>query len=199
MISKLLDNVIEFSDQFPREVIILDLNHFYELGAQEHNSLCQYIRDRLGNRLWPFSHAGATLNEAFGAGIGPIVVIYHNQIGPNYSFFPSSAITSPWPNTDNVRTLQEKLQESLIRFDRESKQLFVSQCVLTPGFDTVFAGFWKWGHPSSLPRLAKKLNTEVVQWLTGFHKARPLNIVMVDHYHTCDVVKLVVQLNFTGA
>lgn len=55
----------------------------------------------------------------------------------------------------------------------------------------------KWGQPSTLTKLAKKLNLEVVQWINGFHNARALNIVMVDHYHTCDFVKLVVQLNFT--
>lgn len=195
LIPDILREVMDFSKRFPREVIILDLNHFYELGSTEHNTLCQFITDTLGTMMWPFSAADMTLNEAFHANIGPIVIVYHHTEGNAYNFFPETALTSPWPNTDNIRTLQEKLQDSLIKFDRESKQLFVSQCVLTPSLDTVLGGFWRCG-PTSLTRLAKLLNKEVVQWISGFHKARPLNIVMMDHYHTCDIVDLIVQLNF---
>jgi len=195
-IADLLLIFIEYSNQFPREVVILDINHFYQMGEPEHEMLTKQIHEILGNKLWPFEHADATLDAAFGMNLGPIVIIYHKPAGHKYSFFPNSAITAPWPNTDNIQELQERLQESLIRFDRNSKQLFVSQCVLTPSLDTVLAGIWKWNRPSSLARMAHMLNQEVVSWIARFHQERPLNIVMVDHYDTCNIVPLVVKLNF---
>ncbi len=46
--------------------------------------------------------------------------------------------------------------------------------------------------------MAQKLNQEVVSWICHFHNERPLNIVMVDHYHTSNVVNLVIGLNTPG-
>jgi len=194
-IRDILHTFVEFATTYPREVFILDFNHFYKMGPAEHEELTKQIRDLIGDKLWPFEHADATLDEAFNLRVGPIVVIYHKPEGHKHSFYPNSAIWAPWPNTDKIPQLQEKLQESLLKFDRESKQLFVSQCILTPSVDTVLRGFSRctW----SLFGMAERLNQEVVEWVGKFHQSRPLNIVMVDHYHTCNIVDLIVKLNFS--
>lgn len=194
-IRDILHTFVAFADTFPREVVIIDFNHFYNMGPTEHETLTQQMHDIVGDKLWPFEHADLTLDEAFQMHIGPIVVVYHTPEGHKHSFYPGSAISAPWPNTDNIALLQEKLQESLLQFDRDSKQLFVSQFILTPHLDTVLRGFYKctW----SLFGMANKLNQEVVEWISQLHQSRPLNIVLVDHYHTCNIVDLVVKLNFT--
>eukprot|EP00026_Physarum_polycephalum_P010647 Phypoly_transcript_10816.p1 GENE.Phypoly_transcript_10816~~Phypoly_transcript_10816.p1 ORF type:complete len:321 (+),score=15.90 Phypoly_transcript_10816:102-1064(+) len=195
-IRDILKTFIEYANKYPREVVIIDFNHFYKMGPAEHETLTQQIRDQLGDKFWPFEHANATLDEAASMNLGPIVVVYHKPEGQRHSFYPNSAIQAPWANTDNIALLQEKLQESLLRFDRGSKQLFVSQCILTPSLDTVLRGFCRCNW--SLFGLANTLNQEVVEWIAKFHQSRPLNIVMVDHYHTCNFVDLVVKLNFSN-
>jgi len=196
-ISTILETVVEFSNEFPREPVILDFNHFYELEEAHHDMLCKRICDIIGNKLWPFSHAHATLNEAHNAGIGSIVIVYHDNAGEKQSFFPDHSISSPWPDTSNSRILREKLQEGLREFPIEARNLFVSQCLVTPSVDSVFGSFWKCG-PTSLAGVAKDLNKEVVEWVPELHKERPLNVVLVDFYHTYNFVETVIQLNFSS-
>lgn len=60
-----LDTIMEFCHRHPHEVVIIDFNHFYEMKEEEHDKLCSNMQKKIGNRLWPFSHADHTLNQAF--------------------------------------------------------------------------------------------------------------------------------------
>lgn len=197
-ISNILSLFVEHAESFPQEVIILDFNHFYNMSHDDHETLTKEIQEVVGSKLWPFHHADVTLNEAHNLNIGPIVIIYHKPEGHKHSFFPNSAITAPWHNTDNMELLRERLQQSLLQFDRQSKQLFVSQFILTPKLDTIIGGWWRWNKPWTLFGLARRLNEEIVEWIAKFHEDRPLNIVLLDHYHTHNLIDLIVKLNFTS-
>lgn len=194
---QLVETVVQFSESHTREVIILDFNHFYCMKPEDHDRLTQQLRDMIGANLWPAEDANLTLNEAFSKGRGPIIVVYHRQEGEKHGFFPRNAISAPWPNTDHLATLRGRLHDTLAAFDRESRQLFVSQLIFTPKVNTVMRGLKRCSHYTLLG-LTRKLNDELTEWIYAFHKTRPLNIVLLDHYHTNNLAEMVINQNFAS-
>jgi hypothetical protein len=191
-IPQLLATIMEFSRKYPHEVVIIDFNHFYELGNAEHEMLCQLITGFVQGKLWTFANKDITLNQAKALGVS-IVVVYHIDEGQNYGFFHKTAIDAPWHNTDVPTELKRKLAESLYSRKAEATQLYVSQCILTPHGDTVVSHI-----TSTLASLAGKLNEQVYcsGWLTEFHERSPVNVVMLDHYHTHKLADLIISFNF---
>ena len=48
-----LNNVRDFLMDHPKEVVLLDFNHFYEMTQEQHEQLLDTIGSILGDKLWP--------------------------------------------------------------------------------------------------------------------------------------------------
>lgn len=64
-ISEILDDVLQFSKEFPHEIIILDFNHFYGMDQQQHRELLSVLEQTFEGNLWPAEMADYTLNQAW--------------------------------------------------------------------------------------------------------------------------------------
>ena len=64
-IQVLLDDVLQFTTKFPKEIIILDFNHFYGIDTEHHQQLISKIEETFERKLWPSRLASYTLNQAW--------------------------------------------------------------------------------------------------------------------------------------
>jgi len=207
--------VLEFSSESPKEVIILDFNHFYGMDDEMHRLLLQLLMKDINSRLWPYASSQISLSELWNnSDIGPIIVIYHNAIVSNTVLWPGnigpisdencnpeSSICSPWPHTHKLKELFPRLEHGLKKHKPECPQkLFVTQGILTPSGTTIRNGMLKTRFSrknihSSLESLAKTVNSEFTGWMEIFCNQCKVNIVILDFYHQCNLINVILQVN----
>jgi len=189
----------------PRELVVVCLSHFYNMRRAHHGELLRRLEEGLGAaRMVPRAcMAGAPacslpLGRAWAEGWS-FVVVYRKAadlVKARPHVWYGSMLRSPWPNTTSAPVLRARLEERMAR-GLPRDVLYVTQGVLTPRANTIAAGelLGRLG-VNSLPKLAMKATPRVVEWLQSpSWRAEPLNIVVVDHYHRTDFVRVVVEEN----
>jgi len=193
-IDKVLEDVVDFLKNCPKEIIILDLNHFYDLNMESHAILANRIVEILGHLLCPsFRGPAVTFNELW-ENSENIILIYHDPYitEQNPKFWPPHKITSPWPNTTSVSDLFKFLPQTIQ--NRPKDALHVTQGILTPTINTIILGILP-TFPSSIKQFVKKFNQKMVSWVLEECLNRPLNIFIMDFYDETNFVDSVVYLN----
>lgn len=216
-----VEDVISAADAFcsanPREIVILDFNHFYAMSEEAWNGLGQTLLDTFGSRVVPASSGpGVTVGEIWDAK-QQVVIFYDGQQiqcsagssgggtqepppGPSVDprFWSQSQIQSCWPNTDSQGDLLEKLKAEVAQGPPAGK-LWVLQGILTESAETVIAGLVPGSDaPSSMEQWATYSTTPAVStWIANYWQDAGLNIVIVDWYESAsaDYVQTVIALN----
>lgn len=197
-IDDVINDVKNFVDQHPKEIVILDFNHLYQMSGKALNqSLIQKMTAAFGNKMAPNS-LGPTVtpNSLWDQGY-QIIVLYADAdtVTAYNQLWPQGAISSPWPETTDMQTLQSKLNNNID--ERSLSQLFVLQGILTPDGGMIGKGLLP-GYPGSIKSLANEVTPTVCQWLQQW-ASRPINIVIVDWFNCVGTqyVDLVVNINLT--
>lgn len=114
------------------EIIILDFQHFYMFGPDEHKCLIELIKSIFGEKLCPLPWDITTVTLAWMLGQGyRVIAIYRNDIASEDSkFWPGMRWQTPWPQTTSEKEMIHFLDATLAH--RPKHAGFVSQCVLTP-------------------------------------------------------------------
>jgi len=186
-----LNSISSWLDKHPKEVVLLDMNHFHGLEDHHHKKLVDDIMDIFGDKLVP------TLEDASQLTLAQMwkerqqtIVFYHvsfHCVDREVDFlWPSSMIPSPWPRATRVKDLIDFLDRNsrrkpqfpspppaspprqhdqppplIPRISRHRPHFYVSQGVLTPTVYTVI------GHVTSSLKdhFARHALTAVVEWL----------------------------------
>lgn len=195
-IEALLKDIKSFLLQHPKEVVLLDFNHFYNMEIEEHLRLSTLLTANFGNTIHTprEDKSIASLQELWLAG-EQVVIFYPNasilEMFP--SFFSGESICSPWPDTDN----KEKLLTHISAHGLTSKafgQFHVTQAVLTPQTSTII----KHLNSSLKNALTRKGNETITSWLksNSADKRYSFNVILVDHIDFDDLITTIIGFNY---
>ena len=195
-IDQVLDEVNRFVANYPKEIVILDFNHFYKMDQAAHETLADTL---LASFSEIFRAPGAdgpnvTLQEMWG-NEEKVIIIYHDyDVVDTYPcFWPPHLICSPWPNTDDTNQLLEILNKQSEASSVSEDALQVTQALLTPQNLTIVK------HVTSTLKdvLASKCNRQVTEWLKTLRgtKSHKFNIIFADFVELSDFIPTVISLN----
>ncbi|KAL6079631.1 PI-PLC X domain-containing protein 1 [Balamuthia mandrillaris] len=215
-----LSSVLRFLRENKKEVVLLDLNHFYAMSESSHRLLEDLIQQTFGSLLIPrLSHTTTArrkrdraeeealkLNELWKSE-KRVLVFYHHRtsVQRHRWLWPRSGISSPWPNTTHLPELKQKLHQQLVmreekrRSNAEGGELpfFVLQGVLTPDVSFICKGIFNvLGKNTSLKRMASNVSPLVLQWVEEeWADQFRMNVVMLDFFESTKLVELCLLLN----
>lgn len=198
-----------FLQQNPKEIIILDFQHFYSMTQQSYQTLNSLINQYLSEWLVPTSvPMTTTVGELLANNhrvlvtigddnqwSGKSLVSNNNNISyfqPAASYWPrANAIVSNWFNTTDLTTLQTDSNQEVTQMQSNyPSTLWVLQEVLTPDTQSVLQSIKKGVRPSVNPSASLKgLESNTPAALTGWlqtwtSQGAMLNIVMTNYVNT---------------
>ena len=143
-----LREVASFLDENPRELVLLDFNHFYKMTDSSHKNLYDLILNIFGKKICPHiktaeSRQQLNLKSLWEQG-QQVIVFYQCEFAKNHpELWTASTIRAPWANTCDVTKLVSFLEESYnYRHQAPLADLFyVCQGVLTPDFRYMIGHF----------------------------------------------------------
>ena len=193
-IEVLLEQVLQFIKNHPKEVIILDCNHLFNFTTNLHHRLIAYLEKYFGEHLLGYDKKGAdsTLNDIWNSK-GRVIIIYHNSLieQMHRNLWPGRSIFSPWPDTSDLKRLLGSLNERFTMLQPNSFNVF--QCVLTPQPKDYLLHLC-----SSLKRyLVLSCNPIISGWLREVHRQqrKGVNVVMCDFVEIDVCVQETLRLN----
>lgn len=204
-----------FLDKHPKEIVIIDLNHFYHMQPSNHEELISEISNIFGKKLVPEESGfyNLTPKKLWKKSL-QVIISYHNS---GYAKRESvlwnggKSVKSPWPNTND----QNKAFRKLNRWTKERAQkavdtpekvqhFWVTQGILTPTayniapatFSEILNGILN-GDWSSIKReLGSPMCSAISDWLKSQRSGRGgINIVIADFVEESDFIPNVLALN----
>lgn len=210
-LKKSLRQIQTFIQQNPTEIVIVDLNHIYNVNSSdEENQLIQIIENTVGNNAIPNTHS---LSETIGSLrqsqrnviiimnlAQPITDSHAAEFAKRY-VWPESNINSPWPNVTTVNDLKNKLDPEVgfrASTVSSSTTLFVLQLIQTEGATQIINGILNpTQYPDNIHAYEAPVNALLSTWLNGYiasDGANALNIVMQDWFtKDSPIVPLAIQ------
>lgn len=182
-VNDVIAQVNTFISQNPREILILDFNHLYQMPDPATNEpLVQRMLNAFGSKMAPsIFTACSTLNDLWANGY-QVIALYANAdtVAQHAQLWSQDQISSPWPNTTDLGKLKSDLDTYIAQ--RDTSKLFVLQGILTPDGSMIGEGFIPFtSNPSSLEQLAQQVTPAVMGWVQDW-SYRNLNIVIVDWF-----------------
>lgn len=199
-ISDLLNEMRAFLLSNPREVVIIDFNHFYSFTKDLHHRFIGNVLSTFEDMIYP-NHTDDVITtsamtsslSSFWALNKQVVIRYtHDKVAVNYKeLYPKCSIFSPWFNRDSSADLIKDLNSRFSTLRPDALNIF--QAILTPRTKTVVL------HPRSslYENLVITCNLEVKKWLRRVHTNRVhgANIVICDFICMDQCCKEIIRLN----
>lgn len=171
-----------FLNQHPKEIVILDFNHLFQMDdAAQNDPLVKMLIDAFGNRLAPSSMGPRSTIGDFQAKGYQVIALYDDYATTKkfpQQLWSQGEISSPYQENTNLDELKDFLDSNLATHSNLS--LFVLQGILTPDGGMIAKGRIGAG-PGSIKQLAAKVTPAVTGWVQEW-AARGINIVIVDWY-----------------
>jgi hypothetical protein len=220
--SNVIREINTFLSNHPREIVVLDFNHLYDMDGH-HPEFLKLIFDALGDKVASPKGVGCTSRISdFWTKKKQAMVIYHasSDVWKDLPFanliYHNGYIHSPWPEANDVDDLHAKLSgyvKSRYDDDKRANQLFVIQGMLTPDVELIKSGLMR-GDGISIRAYANDTNARVVDWCEeewmmggratvgdddaggkGGGKHRMLNIVIVDFIEGTSIIPAIINYN----
>lgn len=155
--TELVMKIRQFVQQYPSELVIMDMNHWYAApGADENamrNNVYQYLQEKLGPMLAGRDHynPGSSLGE-LQAARRTVIAAADRSMGYSYLWNSvntssihqcgrSTDICSYWPESAQLAQQTDRLTQVLDTLRGQSRPyLFVVQTQLTPDVSTILKG-----------------------------------------------------------
>lgn len=206
-----LHQIQTFISQNPSEIILLDINHIYNINnSNDEAQLISLIQGYLGNIAVPNSyHANDTIGTIRQSNRNVIILMNTDQpvTDPALQKFVStmlwheSNIDSPWPNVSTTSALKSILDTQMAaraKIYASANNFFVLQVIKTENTDQVIDGIVNaWQYPNTIKRYEISVNQAFNNWLNGYidlYGQQPMNIVIHDWFdHTWNLIPLAIQ------
>ena len=187
-----LKAVNTYLDAHPKEVVLLDMNHFYGLSDAHHKYCIDQVMSIFGDKLCPYLDLeSVTLNTLWENKLQVIVFYQDPAAKDNFMLWPGEKIPSPWPNVADVDQLMKILENNYTR-GRPKDTFYVTQGILTPDTSLILKNLL-----STLEKCCSdKAAPQFVKWLSS-KKAGPkgINVCIMDFVHLEDYIDTVIGLN----
>ncbi len=187
---------LEFLAEHPKEVVFLDFNHFYNFDKEAHSTLIGALTSLFDSKFCPHATDIGSLNLKYLWEKGYQVVLFYRpedcQVPIPNEFWSKDTISSPWPDTDNCKTLIKCLEESLTHRMLPANSFFVTQGIITPRTVDIL----KHSCSSLEKDLAIPTTSAVTQWIRNFERRSLMNIVICDFIDIMEFVQVVVSINY---
>ncbi|XP_057664806.1 PI-PLC X domain-containing protein 3-like [Diorhabda carinulata] len=185
-----LDEINSFLDLHPKEVVIMDFQHFFGFDETLHKKFMQDISTTFGSKILPYDGKMNNITlDSMAQNKYQVIIIYRID---GTTFWPSACFPNPWPNTVSIPTLIQSLNDNLKK--RQKDIAFISQCVLTPDAKFILEHVL-----SSLEEeCAKKLENYRSKWIEAQVAGEcGLNIIIADFIDLsdCKYVRDVINVN----
>jgi hypothetical protein len=201
---KELSEVAGFVKDHPKEIIILDFQHFFGLTPSDHIRFSRNLEYTFQGKLVKRPKPGSdlpTVNELW-SNKKQVVVLYSDESSGSaaihdnrYLWQRKSFIRSYWCQTFDINDLRGCLQAE-VNGPQSQSLLFVLQGVLTPNIWTTAQSVIPFiGGMHSLRDSAASSNNTICSWFIGPWVAKKLNILMVDWIEFGDVVGKAIEIN----
>ncbi|EFA08660.1 PI-PLC X domain-containing protein 2 [Tribolium castaneum] len=186
-----LAEIGQFLNTHKGEVVILDCQHFFNMGAADHCKFISLLVDTFGAKIQPRTDlTQLTLLEMTERG-KQVIIIYRSDLREDF-LWPGGSFPTPWADTVFVPKLISFLNQTLK--SRNYSLGFVSQCVLTPTVWYVCKNIFS----SLVNKCVLPLETAKYDWIRR-QRAGPkgVNIVISDFidYQDYRFCKEVIDLN----
>lgn len=198
-LSHALSTIHDFIKAHPTEIVLLDINHIYNLNNSDDEArLVGIIKNKLGDiAISNFYNPDSTVGEIRQSKRNVIILMDVNQkiLEPDAAQFaaqycwPEKNIHSPWPNTSSITDLKNTLDAEIALRAKTvltSKRFFVLQMIQTENTQQVINGILNSAqYPNTIQRYESPLNQFIIAWLMSYASAyqQPvLNIVMQDWF-----------------
>ena len=191
-----LQQVLMFTQRYPGELIILDVNHLYGMETIESQvALIDFIAGILDGRLVqgpPTLGPNNTVLEILQHDpneIARVILLFASSAaiaasgrtdiwcseGENNPPCESSQIISVWPDQDNVTGVLDHIRSQP---DRDFNRLYVSQGQITPSEELISGS----SHPGSLREAAELYNPDVISMAAREWQGTGANIIILDFF-----------------
>ncbi|XP_078596087.1 PI-PLC X domain-containing protein 3-like isoform X1 [Branchiostoma floridae x Branchiostoma japonicum] len=184
--------IAQYLNTHPKEVVLLDFNHFYSMVDFHHERLIAILKEMFGPKLCPrMDPADVTLATLWDRG-QQVIVFYHNSVADRHiNLWTGEAIVAPWANTPEITALVEFLNTEV----REESKFYVSQGVLTPTAGTILGNL----NGSLKDVLATPVMPHILKWLNGRRPgsgSQGVNIIIADFVDLAEFLPAVINLNY---
>ena len=189
-ISLCLERMHFFLDCHPKEVLLLDFNHFYNMEPVHHMQLIKLLQRAFKGLLFKRNDLKHTTLRFILERKCRLVVFYHHPSASSCDdLWPSTSVSSPWPNTMDVSECLTFLTQQLA--NRRSDQFYVCQGVLTPGVEEVLTHVYS----TLVVECAKKVNPFISSWIKRLPIKDHGMIYITDCVEICSIPSVVINLN----
>ena len=113
-IDNVLNEVKRFTLEYPKEILILDFNHLYNM-KNNHELLVKKINEALPNKMLPNSFTpNSTVSEIWSKN-KQVITLYDDSetVAKHSELWSQNTIFSPWANKQNINDLKSSLQQIL--------------------------------------------------------------------------------------
>ena len=189
-----MNEIKQFLDEHPKEIVLLDFNHFYGMTEFKHKQFLSLLLEIFGYRMCPFIDTESVTLEMLWESELQVIIFYHSCLVTEYlQFWPGCQMPSPWADTTDLNELLSFLEDN-IKAGRPEDTFYVSQGVLTPSTSFVLAHL-----ASSLKdSLDLKVVEPFVSWVKKQHIGgkNGVNIFIMDCCNLGNYANSVIELNY---
>lgn len=180
-ISEIFVDIEKFIEEHPKEVIILDFNHFYNMDCEAHQILADTLVGMFREvmRVPGKDSLNFTLQDMWGNDEKVIIFYHEPQVVECYPCFWSSMfIPSPWADVDDRKALLKFLDTMCLKSEQPTTSFHVTQCVLTPQTSTIVQNLTG----TLKDQLAVRCNGHSTGWLKALcgSEVHRFNIIIAD-------------------
>ncbi|CAH1160288.1 unnamed protein product [Phaedon cochleariae] len=195
-VRSVLDEIGQFLDSHPGEIVILDCQHFYGLQQEDHERLMEMLKEQFSTKLLPYSDSMdfMTLEYLTTRNHYQVICIYRSDAARfNQSLlWPSASFPTPWPNKISAVELFQALDNGLEK--RSPNFAYISQCILTPSAWFILKHLFS----NLKEKCAVDFDNDRLEWISRQSPGDGgANIIITDYIELsdCQCVRDVINLN----
>lgn len=194
----ILGEIKQFMTDHPKEILLLDFNHFYSMGDDEHAKFLDLITGILGKETMASSTdftPNSKVADFWNAGTQALCFYHHDPMRDANTdcLWHRFSMVSPWPNKNDTEELHDRLDEFVKK--RNPKKFFVLQGILTPDGELIKEQILERRAGISIKAFAARASNKVVDWTEDDWKDENHNVVIVDFFEDCSMVQSILNLN----
>ncbi|MDD2666398.1 MAG: phosphatidylinositol-specific phospholipase C domain-containing protein [Methanocellales archaeon] len=222
--SSILDDIKQFISSNPKEIIILNFQHFYhkqEDATDFYNDLITQIKSKLGSKIIERSTFGEkienlTLQRLWDNG-SQVLILFDKDHKVEKTLSPEDGtifkdayetiynnetaiwsandfMSNIWPKASSTDALKTKLKDIVSNEMPGTDKLFVLQGVVTPN-NNMYLNAISGGLPKSLEELGNQVTPNVESWVVNDWVDKDLNIIMCDWVSNSIITQLCYLIN----
>lgn len=186
-------DLIEYSHNFPKEILILDIRFIFGFDASDHEFLQSTLIEAAGSRLADaINYKPASLLSKYWNDGKNIIIVYCNNDVRNPLLWSNRSLRSVWPNSQDADIAMQFFDDSVkANGDRASDtRLYGLHATLTPDGEYIACNLF-----GTTQKLAAALNAKLIPAINGPWKGK-LNYVMYDVIEYPGLADAIIESNF---